>query len=90
MDKCIPNFEGIESTHVEMWSKRSESSADDCGQRGEISKLMTRLLGHEGYPRQDDGATEWRKLLPVFFCTHPNAPKMDESNVDGPLGGRKR
>ena len=27
-----------------------------------ISKLMTRLLRHEGYPREDDGALEWRKL----------------------------
>ena len=29
-----PNFEGIESTGVDMWSKRSESSADDCAQSG--------------------------------------------------------
>ena len=29
-----PNFEGIESTGVEMWSKQSEFSADDCAQSG--------------------------------------------------------
>ena len=29
-----PKFEGIESTGVEMWRKRSESSADDCAQGG--------------------------------------------------------
>ena len=34
MDNGIPIFEGIESTGVEMWSKRSESSANDCAQSG--------------------------------------------------------
>ena len=34
MDNCIPIFEGIESTGVEMWRKRSESSADDCARSG--------------------------------------------------------
>ena len=29
-----PNFESIESTGVEMWSTRSESTADDCAQSG--------------------------------------------------------
>ena len=29
-----PNFEGIQSTGVEMWSRRSESSADDCAHCG--------------------------------------------------------
>ena len=29
-----PNLGGIESTGVEVWSKRSESSADDCAQSG--------------------------------------------------------
>ena len=29
-----PNFEGIESIGVEMLSKQSESSADDCAQSG--------------------------------------------------------
>ena len=31
-----------------------------------VSKLMTRLYRHQGYPREDDGAIEWRKLLPMF------------------------
>ena len=32
-----------------------------------ISKLMTRLLRHEGYPREDVGAIEWRRLLSLFY-----------------------
>ena len=34
---------------------------DDCSYQ--ISKIMTGHLRHQSYPREDDGAVEWRKLL---------------------------
>ena len=40
-----------------------------------ISKQMTRLLRHQGHPRENDGAIEWRRLLPAFCRDHPDAPK---------------
>ena len=43
------------------------------GNSYKISKLMTRLLRHHGYPREGDGAIEWKKLLPMFFS--PTSPK---------------
>ena len=36
-----PHFEGIDSTGVEMWSKRSKSSADDCAHSGAALFLHT-------------------------------------------------
>ena len=36
-----------------------------------ISKLMTRLLRHQCYPREDDEAIEWRKWLPMFYRDFP-------------------
>ena len=45
---------------------------DNCRR---ISKIMTRIVGHDGYPREDDGAIEWRKLLLVFHREHPEAKK---------------
>ena len=35
-----------------------------------ISKRTTRILRHEGYPREDDGAIEWVKLSSIFHCEH--------------------
>ena len=32
---------------------------------------MTIIFRHEGYPREDDGASEWRKLLSMFYREDP-------------------
>ena len=39
-----------------------------------ISK-KTRLLRHQGHPRESDGAIEWRRLLPKFCRDHTVAPQ---------------
>ena len=46
--------------------------ADTCCN---ISKNMTRILRHEGYPREDYGAIEWRKQIPMFHRENPEVKK---------------
>ena len=43
----------------------------DC----KISTQMTGLPRHQGYLREDDGSMAWRRLLPLFYRDHPDAPK---------------
>ena len=43
---------------------------------------MTRLLRHEGYPREDVGAIEWRKLIPVCYREHPEVEEWNPSLQD--------
>ena len=40
-----------------------------------ISKIMTGLLRHQGYLREDGGAIEWRNLLPLFYSDYPEVQK---------------
>ena len=47
---------------------------------------MNRFPRHERYPREEDGAIQWRKLLPVFCREHPEAQK----DVDRSPKERKR
>ena len=39
-----------------------------------ISKLMTRLVRHQGHPQEDDEATEWRSLFPAVCRGHLDSP----------------
>ena len=41
----------------------------------DISKIMTRILRHGGYPREEYGAIEWRKQLPMFHRENPEVKK---------------
>ena len=36
---------------------------------------MTRIIRHEGHPREGNGAVVWRKLLPMFHRDHPEVKK---------------
>ena len=57
-----------------------------------ISKLMTRLLRHQGYLREDDGTIEWRKFLPLFYrehCLDPNGFILHMRAIQGHCGGNK-
>ena len=47
----------------------------NVGDSFKISKLMTRLFRRQGYPREDDGAIEWKKLLLMF---HPDIPEEEQ------------
>ena len=40
-----------------------------------ISNKMTRILRHRGYLREDYGAIEWRKHLPMFHRENPEVKK---------------
>ena len=55
-----------------------------------VSKTMIRILRHRGLYREKDGAVEWRRWLPMLCRKHPNALKMDASNVERPSAERKR
>ena len=53
-----------------------------------ISKQMIRMLRHQGHPRQNDWAIEWRRLLPMFCRDHLDAQKWTNQMWIGNLQRR--
>ena len=56
-----------------------------------ISKIMTRLLRHQGDPREDEGAIEWRKLLLRFYPGYFDVKKWTKQTwLNHPEKGRNK
>ena len=45
------------------------------GKSFKILKKMTRILQHPGFPLENDGAIEWKRLLLMFCRDRFDAPK---------------
>ena len=56
------------------WNDKSAVGRID-GRSNLILKLITRFSRHQGYPRQDDGALEWRTLSLVVHREHREVEK---------------
>ena len=55
-----------------------------------ISKLMTWLLRYQGYPREDDGAMEWNKWLPMLYHDHPDVKWTKQTWLNNLEKGSKK
>ena len=51
-----------------------------------MSKKLTRILGQEGRPREDEGAIGWRMLTPMFH----RSEEVDEAGMVGLLGASEQ
>ena len=55
-----------------------------------VPKTMARILRHQGFDREDDGAMDWNTLLPLFCRDSENASEWADAGMVRSFSYRKR